>query len=385
MNAAKRGTEGAGREQPMHIRAYHSDSVESAIRQAKLELGGDAILLESKETPIEERHRGLYEVRFAFGGTAAPPRPSGSRPAGSLFDLSQGIDEIRRMLYSYTRTYYLPESDFPSHPALARLYQDLAANDFSFELAMRLMARAAAAAKDGASDKEVEQALAEHIGSVVPSSQEIGVTGTRPRLIALVGPAGSGKTTTMAKLAIRFRLERRENVQLLSADTYRVGAIDQLRTYAAIVGAGWTVAEECGQWAAALDRLRRPADSEPPGLILIDTPGFAFSGLEKITDLAAWLRGVPDVDIHLVVSASLKPKDLRQTTEKYRMFGPRKLLFTKLDETLTFGPLLEEAIRTGWALSFFSTGQGIPEDLAPANRPILADLALNRRAGLGVC
>src|SRR5579885_717525 len=115
----------------MNIRAYHSDSVESAIRQAKLELGGDAILLESKETPIEERHRGLYEVRFGFGGTAAPPRPSASRPAGKLFELSQGIEEIRRMLYSYTRTYYLPAPDFFSHPALARLYQNLAANEIS--------------------------------------------------------------------------------------------------------------------------------------------------------------------------------------------------------------------------------------------------------------
>ncbi|HZS50381.1 MAG TPA: hypothetical protein VFA54_05945 [Bryobacterales bacterium] len=371
----------------MNIRAYHSDSVESAIRQAKLELGGDAILLESKETPIEERHRGLYEVRFGFGGTAAPPRPSASRPAGKLFELSQGIEEIRRMLYSYTRTYYLPAPDFFSHPALARLYQNLAANEISPELAMRLMASAAAAAKGGASDEEVEQALAEHIGSVVPSTQEIGMPGTRPRVIALVGPAGSGKTTTMAKLAVRFQLERRQNVQLLSADTYRVGAIDQLRTYAAIVGAGWTAAEECEQLAAALDRLRGPAadGGEHPGLIVIDTPGFGFSGLEKIADLAAWLRGAPDVDIHLVVSASLKPRDLRRTTEKYRIFGPRKLLFTKLDETLSFGPLLEEAIRTGWALSFLSAGQGIPEDLTPATPSVLADLALNRRAGLGGC
>src|SRR5713226_9776063 len=101
----------------MNIRAYRSDTVESAIRQARLDLGEDAMLLDSRKASPEEQHLGLYEVRFASAGNE------------NVTDLSRSIEEIRRMLYSYTQTCYLPGGDFLAHPELARIYHNLTAND----------------------------------------------------------------------------------------------------------------------------------------------------------------------------------------------------------------------------------------------------------------
>jgi flagellar biosynthesis protein FlhF len=204
----------------------------------------------------------------------------------------------------------------------------------------------------------------------------LGMAESSARIVALAGPPGSGKTTTLVKLAVNYGLISRRPVLLISMDTYRVAAADQLRSYAAILGVGFQVLETVTALAQAL------AENTSKDLILIDTPGLAAGDLAEGTPLAHFLATRPDIDTHLVLSASTKPADLSRMVDSYQVFHPHRLLFTKLDETQAFGPLFNETVRTGKPLSFFGNGQRIPEDLEAASRERVVELLLAVTAGV---
>ncbi len=189
-------------------------------------------------------------------------------------------------------------------------------------------------------------------------------------MVALVGPPGAGKTSALVKLAVQYGLSVRKRVQILTTDTYRIGAAEELRSYAAILGIGCQVLETADALTQALVEFRGK------DLILIDTAGLCRVEMETAQDLARVLAQHPDIDTHLVPSASMRAADLRRVSEQYSVFQPSKLLFTRLDETETFGPILGRGISMGKPVSFFSRGQRIPEDLEPATRDLILDLIL---------
>src|SRR5471032_1376958 len=192
----------------------------------------------------------------------------------------------------------------------------------------------------------------------------------QPRIVALVGPPGCGKTTTLVKHAVNYGLAARRPVLLLSMETQRVGAAEQLRSYAAILGVAFQVLETTNALAQAIEENRGKE------LIFIDTPGFALGDLEDSKSLAHFLSTRPDIDTHLVLSASMKSADLTRMVDAFEILRPQHLLFTKLDETGSFGPIFSEAARTGKPLSFFTTGQRIPEDLEAVTQARLVDLIM---------
>ena len=122
-------------------------------------------------------------------------------------------------------------------------------------------------------------------------------------------------------------------------------------------------AEELNKWL-----------TEKKDLVLIDTPGLASADLDEAAGLARFFAAREDIDTHLVLTASMKSTDLTRVIDAYERFRPRRLLFTRLDETGSFGPILNEAVRTGKPLSFFATGQRIPEDLEAASQDKLVGL-----------
>src|SRR5262249_32812670 len=156
---------------------------------------------------------------------------------------------------------------------------------------------------------------------------------------ALVGPPGCGKTTTLVKLAVNYGLTSRRPVLLLSMDTYRVAAAEQLRCYAQILGVAFQVLETITALAQAIEENRGKE------IIFIDTPGSGLGDMDNASALARFLSTRPDIDAHLVLPSSMKPADLSRMVDSYEIFRPQHLLFTKLDETGSFGPILNEAAR----------------------------------------
>jgi flagellar biosynthesis protein FlhF len=221
----------------------------------------------------------------------------------------------------------------------------------------RILAARSAASPAGDKSSIWRQALVEEVHSRFTVEPRLGRGDSPPRIAALVGPSGSGKTTTLVKLAVQYGLAARRPVLLLSVDTLRIAAAAQLRSFAAILGVGFQVLETVGALAQAIEENRSK------DLILIDTPGFGPADMEADCGLARFLSSRSDIDTHLVLSSSTKAADVTRMVDRFEIFRPQRLLFTRLDETESLGPILNEAARTRKPLSFFSNGQRIPEDL----------------------
>jgi flagellar biosynthesis protein FlhF len=163
-------------------------------------------------------------------------------------------------------------------------------------------------------------------------------------------------------------------VQILSVDTNRVAAAEQLRSYAAILGVGFQVLDTTRSLEQALEAHQHK------DLIFIDTPGYSSADIDNAADLAPFLSSHLEIDTHLVLAASTKSADLTHAVDRFEIFRPSKLLFTKVDETGTFGPVFSEAVRTGKPISFLTTGQQIPEDLEAATKDHIVDRLTHGRS-----
>jgi flagellar biosynthesis protein FlhF len=188
----------------------------------------------------------------------------------------------------------------------------------------------------------------------------------KPGITMFVGPTGMGKTTTLAKLAAYHVLNKRKSVSVITADTYRIAAIEQIRTFTDIMGLPLHIVfspeESCEALAAC-------AASD---LVLVDTAGRSQKSAEHMQDLSALIEAMRPDEIHLVLSAGTKVSDLNSAIERYRPLGVNKLLFTKLDETMKLGNVLTVAVESKIPFSYFTFGQRVPDDIELAQPQGLA-------------
>lgn len=219
-------------------------------------------------------------------------------------------------------------------------------------------------------------ALQDAIASCVDLAPEPGFRRKRnsPLVISLVGPPGAGKTTTLVKLAVRLGEASRFPLQLISMDNFRVGASEQLRAYAAVLGVGFDALTT----VRALDKAVSEYASKE--IILVDTPGLGWRDFDAAEELAAYLRSLENGITYMVAPASMRASDLERLADLYEGFQYRNLIFTKLDETTSIGPLVSESWRRRKPLSYFANGQRIPEDLEPASRERICERILPAEA-----
>jgi flagellar biosynthesis protein FlhF len=373
----------------MKIKSYYSRTVEGALAAAREELGPDAMLVESRKASPEARHLGEYEVVVALtlvtpAGSDPPERSavSGDRLSKDVAELKKELEGMRRAI---TRTAFAPPQWLSGAPDPSDAYAVLTANEVAPELAREIVQGAESRLAGGSSPRVAQlkqtrdpvayqRALTQELESRFTVQPWLGRTESGPRITALVGPPGAGKTTTLVKLAVNYGLACRRPALLISMDNVRIAAADQLRSYAGILGVGFQVLDTVSALAQTIEENRSK------DLILIDTPGLAFAELGDSPVLARFLSGRPDISTQLALAASVKPADLGRMVDAYQAFQPQRLIFTKLDETASFGPLLNEAVRTGMPLSFFSTGQRIPEDLEEVTAARLTSLILAGQA-----
>lgn len=356
----------------MHVKSYYAATVESAIRQARQELGSEAMLLHSRVAPPESRHLGAYEAVFASSVEAAPPEaprraPAPDRVAGELAEIRRQLD---RMSLALSRVDSRPSG---LEAWGEEVYAELAANGLAADLALRA-ARAVDAGGASGSPERTRRILEQELGKLfqvapgldLPASGQAG-----PRIAALVGPPGVGRTSALVKLATRHGLVRRRTTQILSLDCDRVAAGEPLRSYATILGVAYDSVDDPGALADAIAEYSRKQ------LILLDTPGFGPGDWERAAPVAEALAALAGVETHLVLSCAMKPSDLMRVADRYLCFAPSRLLFTRLDETSSYGTIVNEAVRLNLPISFLSTGQRVPGDFEPAAKARVLDLVLS--------
>lgn len=193
------------------------------------------------------------------------------------------------------------------------------------------------------------------------------------RIVGLIGPTGVGKTTTIAKMASLDKLRHGRKVALISADTFRIAAAHQLRTFAHIAEVPFEVVYSPDEMQKALARF---ADCDR---IYIDTTGRSQKDTRNLEDIKAMLEAAGADEVHLVISATTKQQDADDILEHFSVLMCNRLLFTKLDETTNLGLILNLANATRKPVSFLTMGQNVPNDIAEARTDRLARMILRRK------
>ncbi|MBR4984061.1 MAG: flagellar biosynthesis protein FlhF [Lachnospiraceae bacterium] len=186
----------------------------------------------------------------------------------------------------------------------------------------------------------------------------------KPKLVYFIGPTGVGKTTTIAKIASKFCVEEKKKIALLTADTYRIAAAEQLRTYANILEVPFRVIYTPEEIIQSVEEFKNM------DYILVDTSGHSHQNQEQKEAIVKFLQATDDSiekEIFLVVSATTKYKDLIRIADSYKSVKDYKIIFTKLDETTALGNLYNLRLYTGASLSYVTCGQNVPDDISPFN------------------
>lgn len=375
----------------MRLKSYFAASVEAAMQQARQELGDEAMLLDSRSAGPQARHLGAYEVVFALPENAAPER---SRPAladpgakvgetqnspklaADLAALRRELDRVRDSV-GRSSSLAAATASLLHDPELARLHSRLLAIDILPEIVQEIVVSCSGMpVRDpsgkikpsllrAAASEQLTRRLSIHAQLGAPSGR-----GPANPVVCMVGPPGAGKTSALVKLAIRHGLPSRKPMLFVSLDNLRVGGCDALCHFATLAGASFQLVDA--------PRLLPQIVEEQRGKhwIWIDTPGLGPRETDVIEELSEIIRNIPEIDTHLVLSATMKSSDLRVAAHRFGAFEPKKLLFAHLDETETQGGLLSALAVSGLPLSFLSNGQQIPEAIEPAETRQLLSLLL---------
>jgi len=368
----------------MRIRRFEAASFPEAFRTIKAELGPEAVIISSRKVraganPLVEVSAAVeYEAPLKDRGRERDgQRQPGSQTSATLpGGLDAGLRSLRLDLAAL-REIMLGAEMLRSELAGggAALYGWLAGRGLAQELALRLVRQLGGTADIGLpdTDPETRRRLLEALGGLfqtggfdVPLPRK---NGKKPEVIALVGPTGVGKTTTIAKLAARLALKDRLKVGLVSCDGYRLGAPDQARSFARVLGLPLSL---CGSERELPTALAKHRDRD---VVLVDTAGRSPNDPERLAEISA----LADVGArcHLVLSATKRDEEIFSAQDRFGAEAAcSSLIFTKLDEAGRCGAVLNAAHRSGLPVSWLGTGQCIPDDLEPATAAVVAGLLL---------
>jgi len=338
-----------------------------ALAEARRQLGRDATVLHTKqyEDPVWfgiGRRRGV-EILAAVDTSAPQPAAASCRTAaeGVPAEVARQLKDIRELLAKLEDS-RSPREDKDDSPALARLVR----SGVPAEIAQVL-----AAEVDGMQDYGI---ILDIVARRIRCGGPIGF-GTGHARVALIGPTGVGKTTTAAKLAAQYRLARKRSVALLTLDTYRIGAVEQLATYARILDIPLEVAL-CPEDASAL--VDKHSDKD---LVIIDTVGRSQRNRAHLEELSRFVRAANPTEVHLAVSASASAAAQKEAVESFGALSADRLILTKLDECPQPGCILGLAATSLLPFSYITCGQEVPDDIAVAEPEHLARLVWEGHRG----
>jgi flagellar biosynthesis protein FlhF len=361
--------------------------MQEALEKTRRELGPDAVILNARTI----RAGGLFglfgspkvevtaalDVETAVGGAAAvqtvgvPDSRSDQREPRleAIYRELQGMRRDVAALLDGTRA---QPGGTVFTGALLSVFRRLVDNEIEEETARILVEEVAGdfGPEDHADLEKVHAMLLDRIVRLIPVADEISFDTDGPRMIAMVGPTGVGKTTTIAKLAAVHSLTHGRKVALITADTYRIAAIEQLRTYSDIIGVPLEVVYSPEEIAPTIES-HRDAD-----IILIDTAGRNPRNPARMLELRGIIRAARPDEVHLVISATTKNFDALDVVDRFEQVGFDRLLFTKLDESSTYGMILNTLVRAQRPLSYLGTGQDVPEDFEIASAAKLAHMIM---------
>jgi len=359
----------------MHIKKFTGKTAKDALAAVKAEFGGEALIMSSKRTAT-----GLCEVVAAMdydlsrpidtprdplrrAGGAGGERRSSLHAAGSALELKRELRELKEVKELFKMA--ISRSDAPVARLFDRLEQELNSNGIDRRLARKILVNAFnGVSKNKAADiVELKAYMKERMMSKVKVTDPL----ASRSVVAFVGPTGVGKTTTIAKLAAINALKKKRRTALLTMDTYRIAASEQLKTYGRIIGVPVEVARTPRELAS---QISHHSDKE---LILIDTAGRSRKDNAHMGEIAEMSRLAPEMKFNLVLSSQTRDDALYDSVRSFGASRIDSLTFTKLDEGDVYGPILNTMLHAGKPVAYLTNGQKVPEDIEAASKERLAD------------
>jgi len=382
----------------MKIRRYLGSNAQEAILKVKMDLGNDALILNTRKV----RQKGLFkifskplvEVLAAVDDnntTASREQISNTYPESArtiqskegktsfsnekdakieyLENKVSGIEEMLKKIFDHmqkddskSESNTDNEMKSTSSKVLQLFYNNLVKNEVEEELAKKIIDSVRSRLGENANVNVTVSLLQSIIKNMLgkPESLKLKEDGSST-VVMFVGPTGVGKTTTLAKIAANYVLNYKKSVALITADTYRIAAVEQLKTYAEILGIPISVIYSPDELSEV---IRSYSDKD---VILIDTAGRSHRNTSQFDELKALVNQSNADEIFLVLSTTTSTKVCKDIISKYSFLKDYKLIFTKIDEAPVSGIILNLKYMTGKCLSYITTGQNVPDDIEIAN------------------
>ncbi len=340
----------------MEVKKYQANTIHDAVNLVKQELGPDALILSTRRM-----HGGKVEI------SAMPPLSSkgqalmDQRDADFLGSLKSELMSIKEMIFLLSRSGKLEER-FMLNPGAIEVYGRLIRSGIAEPYAQVFLEKGGAFKKNGELPcKDLDKRVFKEVMKVIEVTDPFGHDRGQA-VSALIGPTGVGKTTTIAKLAANLSLKHKKSVGLISIDNYRIAAVDQLKTYARILGMPCFAAFDRTELEFALTRMKEK------DIILIDTAGHGHYDVERIEDLRELIGSYPPLRSHLVLSAVTNELEMERAAKNFGQLNFASYIFTKTDETQARGVIINQLFKSRMPISFVTTGQRVPEDIFKATR-----------------
>ena len=361
----------------MRIKKYIADNYSKALVRIKQEMGSDALILTTRSIREHSGWNGggasKVEITAAIDpaannienvSKAVTPKATCELPG---FD-DEVEPDMKSLLYSLLsqteRAQYLGLKSYQFE-----LFSHLAANGLNERIIAKIFSKISS---EGDSPTLLRSKFVETMKRVLVCRGGIETSnGKPPKKVVLVGPTGAGKTTTISKIAADLIYRQKKKVALVSLDTFRVGGIEQLEIYGDIMN----IPVETAQDRTGLEEcVRRHFDKD---VILIDTMGRCHKDHTYSGQLSEVFEGLGEVETHLVLSVGSYEKQFIESYKQFSPLGINRVLFTKLDEGLNFGSMLNFSLRSRLPLSYLTTGQKVPEDIEVADQNRVIRLIFN--------
>ena len=384
----------------MLIKKFQGATEQEALQLAKQELGKDVIITHIKSIKPKGVYRlfkkPLVEITAAVDEEKIYEKKNYQQIAEELKKnpyefrvnkeeekssaIEQKLDSLQTMLEKQLREQTTgvekeKEKEIPEEEeqtaamaCVQMIYNQLVANEVEEVFANKVIAEIEQSLKPDATVDNILSTIYQKIVLKLGETKELELEAGKTKYVFFIGPTGVGKTTTIAKLASSLKLSKKAKVALFTADTYRIAAVDQLRSYATILNLPLRVIYSETEIKEAVEEFK---DYD---VVLIDTAGRSHKNREQRDDIERLLLSVPEEnrEVYLVLSATTKYKDLVKITETYSEIVKYNLIFTKLDETAGIGNIFNIKMQTGAPLSYTTFGQSVPDDISKINPQAVA-------------
>lgn len=361
----------------MKIKKYTAQTESEAINKVKADLGRDALILNIKSM----KPKGIFKLirKPSVEVTAAldekpiannvdlvnkQSNPNVYEPINTTDDtaiktIESKIDKIEDLINrsieqenEATKNIETDEKPMEDNSILEVFYKHLIQNEVEEKLAQKLLY--------DIKDEEIDDVVAKlykKLIDIIGEPKPITLTENKPKVIFFVGTTGVGKTTTIAKIATHYALNENKDIGFVTADTYRIAAVEQLKIYAKILNIPVEVIYSSDELTGVLESYKEK------DIVFVDTAGRSHKNDEQVDELADMINAIEEKEVYLVLSLTSKYKDLLDIIAKYKDIAKFNIIFTKADETSCLGNLINIRGICDVPYSYIAVGQNVPDDI----------------------